>query len=152
MKHSHKKETRKKVDFLLYQYEQYNKAHSETEKDKIGDEMTYTDPIVWMMYKREAYARSDHEITTLGDLKGHSIDHGGICAKRMKFLALFIKENYRKDILDSNEFSDDMELTDFYDSNLINEVVLDNDFIQKWKTYEFFKKDGKVSKWENYLA
>jgi len=150
MKHSQKKETLEKLGVLLRQYENYKKAETEAEKNRIGDEMTYADPIVWMMYKKQAYAGSDHEINTFGDLKEHSIDHGGICAKRMRFLALFIKENYKKDILDSSEFSNNTTLENFYDCDLINKVVNDQEFVKTWESHEYFKDGGKVAKWENY--
>lgn len=150
MRHSQKKETREKVDKLLHQYAEYNEATTEADKDRIGDEMTYADPIVWMMYKQEAYAGTDHAINTLGDLKKHSTDHGGICAKRMDFLSRFIKENYGKDILNATEFSNHMKLEDFYDSDIMNEIISSGDFMKKWETYEFFKRNSVVAKWENY--
>jgi hypothetical protein len=151
MKHSQKKETREKVNTLLRQYKEYNEAPAEAEKNRIGDDMTYADPIIWMMYKHKAYKGSDHEINTLGDLKEHSVDHGGICAKRMRFLGTYIKNIYGKDILDSSEFSDDTNLVDFYDSNLLNEVVNTEAFINEWQKNEFFKKNGVVAKWSNYF-
>lgn len=151
MKHSQKKETREKVDTLLRQYKEYNEAPTEAEKNRIGDNMTYADPIVWMMYKQEAYKGGDHEINTLGHLKEHSVDHGGICAKRMRFLATYIKNIYGKDILNSSEFSDDTNLVDFYESNLLNEVVNTTSFINEWQKNEFFKRNGVIAKWDNYF-
>lgn len=150
MIHSQKKETLENLETLLRQYKDYGRARTEEEKDRIGDEMTYADPIIWVMYKKQAYAGSHHEINTLGDLKKHSIDHGSICAKRMRFLALFIKGNYKKDILDSSEFSDDIILEDFYDNNLLNDIVSDKKFIKTWESHEYFKDQGRVTKWENY--
>ncbi len=152
MKHSHKKETREKVDTLLRQYKEYKKAPTKAEKDRIGDEMTYADPIVWMMYKHEAYKGGDHEITTLGDLKKHSIDHGGICAKRFGFLRKAVEVRYCKDILDSEQFPCTMSLMDFYDSDIVNEIVSDQAFIKEWEHYEYYKEGQQVAKWQNYFA
>jgi hypothetical protein len=152
MKHSHKKEIRDQVNRLLCQYKEYNAAKTEAEKERIGDEMTYTDPIIWMMYKREAYAESDHAINTLGELREHSIDHGGICAKRFHFLSSFILEKYGKDISSSHEFSDTLEIEKFYESEIVEAVVANTDFANDWKKYEFYRIDGKVSKWQNYLV
>ena len=150
MKHSQSSQAKEKLDTLLCQYAEYNGAMTEEEKDRIGDEMTYADPIVWMMYKHKAYLGSDHEITTVGALREHSDDHGGICAKRFDFLSTSIKVKYRKDIKDPKEFPDDMRIEDLYGSGLFDAVVSERDFISAWQNYEFYKKDGKVAKWQNY--
>lgn len=149
MKHSQSPETKEKLDTLLHQYAEYNKATTEDEKDRIGDEMTYVDPIVWMMYKHKAYLGSDHEITTVGALREHCDDHGDICAKRFHFLSTSIKVKYHKDIKDPKEFPDDTLLEDLYESEILDVLVSDEDFMRNWQKYEFYKKDGKVAKWQN---
>jgi hypothetical protein len=150
MKHSQKKEVRNKVDKLLYQYKKYHEASDKSEKDLIGDKMTYADPVVWMMYKHEAYLGSDREIATVGTLRHHCEDHGGICAKRFKFLSAYIKGKHGKDILSSQEFPNDTRIELLYGSKLLDNVVSDLDFIEEWAKYEFYKKDGQVKKWQNY--
>lgn len=150
MKHSQSLETKEKLDTLLHQYDEYNKATTEDEKDRIGDEMKYVDPIVWMMYKHKAYLGSDHEITTVGALREHCDDHGGICAKRFHFLSTYIKTKHRKDIKDPKEFSSDMRVEDLYESKLLEDVVCDDNFMCDWQKYEFYRRDGKVAKWQNY--
>lgn len=152
MIHSQKQETRDKVNKLLQQYKEYNEAVNESDKDRIGDEMTYADPIVWMMYKHEAYAESDHSINTLGELKEHSIDHGGICAKRFSFVVNFVREKHGVDLMDENKFSNDTPIHEFYDSEIMNKIVVDKEFINEWEKYEYFKDNGKVAKWQNYAV
>ncbi len=151
MKHSQSSQAKEKLDTLLRQYAEYNGATTEEEKDRIGDEMTYVDPIVWMMYKHKAYLGSDHEITTVGALREHCDDHGGICAKRFHFLSTSIKAKYDTDIKDSKEFSDDMRIEDLYGSELFDAVVSEDDLIRDWQKYEFYKRDDKVAKWKNYF-
>ncbi len=150
MKHSQSSQAKENLDTLLRQYAEYNGATTEEEKDRIGDEMTYADPIVWMMYKHKAYLGSDHEITTVGALREHSDDHGGICAKRFDFLSTSIKVKYRKDIRDPKEFSNDVLIEDLYESELLDKIVSDENFMHDWQRHEFYKKDGKVAKWQNY--
>lgn len=150
MKHSELPETKEKLDILLHQYDEYNKAITENEKDRIGDEMTYADPVVWMMYKHKAYLGSDHKITTIGALREHCDDHGGICAKRFHYLSTSIKVKYGTDIRDSKEFPDDIRIEDLYGSELLDAVVSDEEFMHDWQKYEFHKKDGRVAKWKNY--
>lgn len=150
MKHSRSTQTQEKLDRLLHQYKAYNEASTEHEKDRIGDEMTYADPIVWMMYKHKAYLGSDHEITTVGMLREHCSDHGGICAKRFDFIASSIKNSHNADIRNTHEFPDAMNIVDLYESDILESLVADDAFMASWRTYEFFKKDGKVAKWQNY--
>ncbi len=150
MRHSQKKETRKIVDKLLYQYAEYNKAVTEDEKNRIGDEMFYIDPIVWMMYKHEAYLGKKNEIKTVGNLREHCTDHGGICAKRFNFLSTYIKTKYGKDIRDAEIFPDYMPIEDLYDGDILNNIVQEKNFMQDWQRHEFCKQDEKVAKWQNY--
>ncbi len=152
MKHSQSPATKEKLNTLLQQYAEYNKATTEDEKERIGDEMTYVDPIVWMMYKHKAYLGSHHEITTVGALREHCDDHGGICAKRFDFLSTSIKAKYGKDIKAPKEFPDDARIEDLYGSELFDAVVSDEDFTRDWQKYEFYKKDGKAAKWQNYTV
>ena len=150
MNHSQSTQTKEKLNILLSQYIEYSMAKTEEEKDHIGDEMVYEDPVVWMMYKHIAYLSSDHQITTVGALREHCDDHGGICAKRFDFLFVFIKDKYNKNIADPKEFPDNMPIEDLYGSELMDIIVSDKNFMCNWQHYEFYKKDGKVAKWQNY--
>ena len=150
MKHSQSPKTIEKLNTLLRQYKEYSKAPTEAEKDRIGDSMTYADPVVWMMYKHKAYFGSDHEIETVGALREHCDDHGGICSKRFDFLARTLKNSYGKNILDKKQFADDMSIEDFYGSDMLNDIVSNGDFMRTWESHEFYKKNDEVAKWQNY--
>jgi hypothetical protein len=152
MNHSQLPKTKERLEQLLRQYKEYNEASDKADKERIGDEMTYADPVVWIMYKHAAYLGSDHEITTMGALREHSEEHGGICAKRFHFLSAFINEKYGKDIRNAEEFSDKMRIEDFYGSETMDIVVSDEDFMHDWQKYEYYKKDGRVAKWQNYTV
>ncbi len=150
MPHSEQPHIRKAVDTLLSQYHQYNLAQTEEEKDSIGEAMKYADPIIWMMYKYEAYQNSDHAIDTFSDLRTHSIDHGGICAKRFKFIQSWTKDKYNVDILDSNIFNPHMSISDLFTSEIMEKLVADTECMDKWKKFEFHTINGRVAKWENF--
>lgn len=152
MNHSHKKEILKKVNTLLKQYDAYNLANTAQEKEIIGDEMKYADPIIWMMYKHKAYLNSNHAILTFKDLKHHCVDHGGICAKRFNFLRQSILEIYKKDILDTKIFKDSMSIEDFYTDETLEDLVLNQKFMDTWTLHEYHEKNGKVAKWDNYIC
>ena len=151
MKHSQSPHTKERLDTLLRQYAQYSKATTAEEKRRIGDEMVYDDPVVWMMYKHKAYRGTHHEITTVGALREHCNDHGGICAKRFHYVSAHIMKEHGKNIRDPKEFSDDMPLEYFYESELLDKVVHDQRFMDTWKQNEFLRKDGRVAKWQNYV-
>jgi hypothetical protein len=149
MKHSQQKAIISKVEILLKQYQEYLNLNDENQKQKIADEMFYDDPIIWMMYKKEAYKNTQDAINSLGDLKEHATGHG-ICAKRFNFLRNYILEKSDIDILNSEIFANELSLDDFYDNDIINNLIQDIYFINKWTEYEFFKKDSKIAKWQNY--
>ena len=151
MKYFKTQKAKERLDKLLRQYTEYNEAVTEEEKNLIAGQMMYSDPIVWIMYKHKAYIGSGHEITTLGALREHCDEHGGICAKRFDYLSKYIKTKYKKDIRNPYDFADDMLIEDFYCSDILDMAVSDNEFLKDWQNYEFYKKDGKVAKWQNYL-
>jgi hypothetical protein len=113
--------------------------------------MMYDDPVVWMMYKHKAYLGGKHEITTVGKLREHCGEHGGICAKRFKFLSIYIMAKYSKNIKDPREFPDEMPIEDLYGSEILDTLVTDENLMHDWKQYEFYRIDNKVAKWQNYL-
>jgi len=151
MHHIDKKKTQQEIDKLLHQYTKYQQAESKEEKSKIGDAMTYSDPIVWMMYKFKAYQESDHEIKTLDDLKHHSLEHGGICEKRFIFLTKEIQNRYGKNIKDIDEFSPLLTLDTFCRTAILNDLIKIKDFIKTWQKYEYHTESHRVAKWENYI-
>ncbi len=150
MNYSEQLHIREAVNTLINQYQQYNLAKTEEEKDRIGDAMKYKDPIIWMMYKHEAYIHTDHAIQTLKDLKEHSIDHGGICSRRFTFIHTWAKEKYAQDILDDTVFKPGISIVDFYNSTIMQTLVNDPSCMEAWQNHEFYTHNGKVAKWENY--
>jgi hypothetical protein len=135
---------------LLGKYKKYQETNDEKEKQKISDSMTFSNPIVWMMYKYHAYQGTNHQISTYGDLKKHSLEHDGICSKRFNFLKNYLYESYEFDILDERVFSNDLYLKEFFQDKTIQQLLQNKDFIKQWRHYEFYIENKKVAKWGNY--
>ncbi len=143
-------EAKEKTAKLLRMYQDYRTAKTEEEKSRIGDAMTYADPVVWMMYKHLAYLGSDHEIATVGALREHCSDHGGICAKRFNFLTSSLKAICGADIRNPEEFADEMPIEEFYQGAIMDHAIQDQSFMRSWTLHEFWKEGDRVAKWENY--
>jgi nicotianamine synthase len=140
----------KAVKTLLDQYRQYNEAKDESTKARISDAMTFANPIVWMMYKHQAYKKTSHAITTLGDLKEHCSDPDDICAKRFHFLSQSLRQWYAKNITDTAQFPDATPLEHIYQSAMLQSVVHNKKCMHLWEKAEYYLDKGRVAKWEKY--
>jgi hypothetical protein len=152
MNYAQSPEAKEKLNTLLRQYAEYQQASTDVEKDRIGDSMTYADPVVWMMYKHNAYLGGDHEITTVGAFRDHCNDHGGICAKRFDFLARALSAQHHLDINNVQSFPHEMPIEDLYTSEALNACIQDKDLMEQWRHHEYFKTSGAVAKWQNYTT
>lgn len=157
-------QAREYTDHLLMQYHEYkevshalHEAYSDETKsilkerlNQISDAMTFANPIVWLMYKRDAYQGTPRAISSLGDLKSH-VDHPeDICYKRYDF---FTKEllKHKVNLKDTGVFPDTMELGELLEQDAIYTVFQDETFLPTWEEYEYNRIEGKVAKWQNYL-
>lgn len=135
---------------LLEQYDAYQRAPDASQKALIGDAMKYDTPTIWILYKQRAYADTDHAIQTLHDLKVHSVDHGGICAKRFTFLQRALRELCGIDVLDPTVCSPDTLLDDFVRMDCISALHASAPHMEQWRVHEYYTVDGRVAKWEEY--
>jgi len=154
-----------KVDILLDKYIQYkNKATqfyiAEKRKDihiipklkkeiqSISESMKFDTPLIWLMYKYQAYKNTDSNISTLGDLRAHFNSPGDICYKRFHFLANYLLSEL--DINDKSVYNNNMSIVTFFNIVLIQKFSENKVAQKKWNEYEYFETNGEVSKWENY--
>lgn len=142
-------ERKQAVSLLLTQYRDYQKAESQEEKKRIGDEMFFADPIIWLLYKYEAYQGSNHIISTWGDLVHHSQSHDGICGKRLHWLRWYLKER-GFDVLDTTILPKETSLTEVVKMEAIIHLCSDKEAMIGWDEYEFEKINGEVAKWQSY--
>lgn len=148
--YAHTHETKERVAALLQQYSDYKNAQTEAEQDAIGDAMFYADPIVWMLYKEQAYRGTDHAIVSMGNFRHHCQDHGGICAKRFSYLAQALHEKFGIEIKNTDSFPDVYPLEKLYTLPEIELLIQDDSWMATWREHEYYKEGERVAKWERY--
>lgn len=170
---------RKVTDKLLVMYEEYKKIDKEKEAvasrlakakllgepiqglsreydelqvklRQVSEKMTYPSPIVWMMYKYEAYADESQPIRTMQDFRIHCSKPGYICTKRFNFVNAQLDRRGLPNLNDAAHYPDNLLLLEVINSPAIVELVKNESFQKLWSSYEYYKEDERVAKWENY--
>lgn len=155
-------EAKKKVNTLLLKYAEYRrlsteienasldvKGRLEQERVEISDAMYFSDPIVWMMYKHRAYQGTDNALNTMGDLRFHVAPEDDICHQRFDFLnAALVQRGIHLE--NKTKYPDSLSLGAIYQNPQFVEVVQDETLQKEWAKHEYFNKEGKVAKWQNY--
>ena len=118
-----------------------------TDLDQVSNEMTFANPIIWMMYKYTAYKNTSNEISTLQDFRKHCEPEGYICTQRYRFLNNYLINVSNIDLNDKYKFPDGMNLSKLYKSKFIVRLSEDSKFMELWKDYEYHRTLGKVNKW-----
>lgn len=98
-------------------------------------------------YKYHAYKKTT-PINTLADLQKHCSDKTHICNKRYHFLAAHIKKHHGLRLESRSHFPPLMRLTSLLNHPAITQLPTTT--IQEWKRHEYYSKNGKTAKWENY--
>ncbi len=144
------------VERLLVQYREYQQLTQELElaapnsikkallkkdRQQVGDEMTFANHIIWLLYKNKAYQNTDQALNTLGDLKSHCAPVDDICHKRFEFLKQYVPEI-------STIFPDSMPLPTFYQEAKVVTLLTNDEFLERWKDQEFYRNNALVKKWQ----
>ncbi len=139
----------KNVSELLISSPEKDKENFLQKQKEIADTMVFPTPTVWLMYKTEAYKNTDCAIKTLGDLRRHVSSVDDICHKRFIFLTSHLHNN---EIFIENKkiFPDTIKMNEFYSNQKIISLTNQKDFLEIWQSYEFFRKNGAVAKWQNF--
>lgn len=119
---------------------------------QISESMTYSSPVVWMTYKYEAYKDEAQPIRTMQDFRVHCSKPGYICTKRFDFLNAQLEKNRFPKLSDTTQYPDDLSLAEAIKSPSIAVLVQDQSFQKQWVKHEYYKDNGRVAKWENYLG
>jgi hypothetical protein len=114
----------------------------------VSDAMTFASPLIWMMYKLEAYANEAQPIRTMQDFRQHCSKPGYICTKRFVFLDTILAQRQLPLLSDKVSYPDDALASAAYDTASL--LSLDDDFMRQWNNYEYHHLDGRVAKWENF--
>lgn len=122
--------------------------------DKLWDDMKFDNPLIWIGYKRLAYANNpEKKVETIWELKKHCERKTDICHKRLDFLNEHLKSDFWIDLFDENQVKAEQSLVDFIKENeAIKKLSQDEQFMTQWLQNEYFQIDGKVAKWQNYQA
>jgi len=151
MKLPTKKDT-EALEALLHQYSQYLEAKDEETKNRIGAEMFFSNPIVWLAYKYTAYKDTNHAIVTIADMRKHSLDHEGICTKRWHFLSDELRKHTNLDLDKLAKEHPDMTIPEVIAEPVLQELIASKSFNTSWTQYEHFTDGKRVAKWENYTV
>ncbi|MDO4781419.1 MAG: hypothetical protein Q4A34_03465 [Candidatus Saccharibacteria bacterium] len=170
---------RAEVDALLQMYDEYKKiarqcdlaeravvkarfvsgdltaaeANLETSRSRlqcISDAMTFDTPLIWVMYKAEAYTEEPQSILTLHDFRLHCAKPGYICTKRFAFLNQCRVRRGETPFSDETTYPDAMQLNELYDELALLER--DASLLRQWRAYEYYQENGVVKKWQTYSS
>lgn len=118
------------------------------DQQQLSDAMTFDTPLIWVMYKFEAYQDEAQPIKTMHDFRLHCSKPGYICTKRFMFLNAHLCSNGQRPLTDSEQYPDEMLLSEIF--SLLGEIGQDEVFLSSWRAHEYYQEDGAIKKWQNY--
>lgn len=117
----------------------------------ISDAMTFSNPIVWMLYKFEAYRDETQPIANAHDFRLHCSKPDYICTKRFTFLNQELAKRNQPTLLYRSAYPDNMSLQDVANSTAIIEMTNDSGITAAWDEHEYHHDEsGTVAKWMNF--
>ena len=117
-------------------------------QQQLSDDMTFDTPLVWVMYKFEAYQDEAQPIRTMHDFRLHCSKPGYICTKRFIFLNAHLCSNGQCPLTDGEQYPDEMLLSEIFP--LLSEIERDKNFLSNWHAHEHYQEDGAIKKWQDY--
>ena len=118
-------------------------------QQQLSDNMTFDTPLVWVMYKFEAYQDEAQPIKTMHDFRLHCSKPGYICTKRFTFLNAHLCNNGQRPLTDSEQYHDEMLLSEIFP--LLADIEQDEAFLSSWCAHEYYQEAGIVKKWQDYV-
>lgn len=116
----------------------------------LSDAMTFANPVIWIMYKYEAYKNEAQAIRTMHDLRVHCSKEGYICTKRFTYLNEQLVLREMASLNDSTVYPDDMTLDVLVQQESLLALTSDPTFMRQWTAYEYNQTNGKVAKWATF--
>ena len=89
-------------------------------QQQLSDAMTFDTPLIWAMYKFEAYKDEAQPIRTMHDFRLHCSKPGYICTKRFLFLNAYLCNKKQNPLTDNQTYPDDMLLDNIF--SLLDEI------------------------------
>jgi len=118
------------------------------DQQQLSDDMTFDTPLIWVMYKFEAYQDEAQPIRTMHDFRLHCSKPGYICTKRFIFLNAHLCSNGQSSLMDRKQYPDEMLLSEIFP--LLGEIEQDEVFMSSWRAHEYYQEHGAIKKWQNY--
>ena len=118
------------------------------DQQQLSDTMTFDTPLIWVMYKFEAYQDEVQPILTMHDFRLHCSKPGYICTKRFIFLNAHLCSNGQSSLMDRKQYPDEILLSEIFP--LLGEIEQDEVFLSNWRAHEYHQEDGAIKKWQNY--
>ena len=118
------------------------------DQQQLSDTMTFDTPLIWVMYKFEAYQDEAQPIRTMHDFRLHCSKPGYICTKRFIFLNAHLCNKGQNSLADRKQYPDEMLLSEIFP--LLDEIEQDEVFLSNWRAHEYHQEDGAIKKWQNY--
>lgn len=113
----------------------------------ISDSMTFASPLIWALYKYEAYVAEPQPIRTLQDFRVHCSKPVYICTKRFTFVNNALHAQKLPTLQNREAYPDDEELAVIFDA--LHALSQDDSFMRAWRTHEYHTRDGIAAKWED---
>lgn len=117
-------------------------------QQQLSDDMTFDTPLVWVMYKFEAYQDEAQPIRTMHDFRLHCSKPGYICTKRFIFLNAHLCSNGQRPLMDGERYPYEMLLSEIFP--LLGEIEQDEAFLSSWRAHEYYQEGGATKKWQDY--
>ena len=118
------------------------------DQQQLSDTMTFDTPLIWVMYKFEAYQDEAQPIRTMHDFRLHCSKPGYICTKRFIFLNAHLCNKGQNSLADRKQYPDEMLLSEIFP--LLDEIEQDEVFLSNWRAHEYYQEDGAAKKWQDY--
>jgi hypothetical protein len=117
------------------------------ERKQLGEAMKFQNPLIWMMYKYEAYKNTSKPVLTTKMLREHCENKTDICFKRYDYINTALRQKNQGEDLNSDEFlAADTDLAAVINDQRFVNLALDPVFMAGWVKNEN-DEDGK---WVNY--
>lgn len=114
----------------------------------ISDAMTFASPLVWALYKFEAYADEAQPIRTVQDFRVHCSKLDYICTKRFLFVNQALRERGLAALDNTKAYADNTLLSEAFE--IMHMLSQSEPFMKAWEKHEYYKHNGAVAKWENF--
>lgn len=119
---------------------------------KLSDEMTFGNPLIWIAYKYKAYQDEAQPILNMHDLRQHCAKPGYICTKRFQFVNQQLELAGKPSLANAEVYSDEQNLSEVLENASLVELSRNGQFGQLWDNYEYYVHDGQIAKWQNFIS